>query len=110
MQNAKRYHANKRRNEHKILWVFREMAKWRQWRLTATAVATDLHCRLSNRSLKHHIAGVKNITGDDQVTLRVDQNSAAITQSFETYVYEIGTDTARLTVNDSCHQLMAASS
>ena len=42
-------------------------------------------------------AEVKNIAGDNQATLTVDQNYAIITQSFEIYVYEIATDAPQLT-------------
>ena len=41
-------------------------------------------------------ADIKNITGDDQATLTVHHNYANIMQSFEIYVYEIGTDALRL--------------
>ena len=51
--------------------------------LTATTGATDsCHC-LPKRSFKQHIADIKNVSGNDQATLRVDQNSANILQSFE---------------------------
>ena len=51
---------------------------------------------MSTRSrlmLKWYVADVKNIASEYQVTLRVDQNTATITQSFEIYDYEIATDT-----------------
>ena len=40
-------------------------------------------------SLKLHIADIKNITGDDQVTLKVERNSATIAQALEIYAYQI---------------------
>ena len=37
-------------------------------------------------------ADVKNIAGDDEATLTVDQNYTNIAQSFEIYIHEITTD------------------
>ena len=65
--------------------------------LTATAVATDsCHC-LPKRSLERHVADVKNIISDDQVTQSLDQNYANIAPTIEIYVYEIASDARRLT-------------
>ena len=77
--------------------------------VVATAVTTDSCRRLPKRSFKQRIANVKNIAGDDQATLRVDQNSANITQFFEIFIYTITNDDPWLTVTviatDSCHRL-----
>ena len=77
--------------------------------LTATAGATDsCHC-LPKRSFKQHIADIKNISGNDPATLKVELNSANILQSFEIFVYEIANDapwlTAMVVATDSCRHL-----
>ena len=64
--------------------------------LTAVAVAMDSCRRFPKKSLKQHVADIKNI-GDYQVTLRVDQNSSNIAQSFKIVVYEITNNASRLT-------------
>ena len=96
MQNEKRQNdtiLNGLQNEHAKLWVCREMetmvtgASW----LMATSIATDPCRRLPKRSLKGQVADVKNITGDDQATLRIDRNSANIAYIITIYVYEIVT-------------------
>ena len=55
-------------------------------RLTAMAVATESRNHFPKR---WHVADIKNITSDDRATLRVDQNSANITQYIKIYIYEI---------------------
>ena len=60
--------------------------------LTAMAVVMDLCHHLPKRSLKLHVADIKNITGDDQANPRVNLNSANIALSFEIFVYEITND------------------
>ena len=62
--------------------------------LTAMAVTTDSRRRFPKR---WHVADVKNIAGDDQATLRDNQNSTNIAQSIKTYVYDIANDAPRLT-------------
>ena len=57
--------------------------------LMAMAATTDSRHCLSKRSLKRQVADIKHITSDDQVSVRVDQNSATNAQSFEIYVYDI---------------------
>ena len=52
-------------------------------RLTAMPVAMNSHRRFPKRSLKWHVADIKNIAGDDQIILSVDKRSATVTQSFE---------------------------
>ena len=65
----------------------REIAKWRRWRhapwLTATAVITDSRPRFSKR---WHVVDVKNIAGNNQITLAVHRNSANIACTFRIYV------------------------
>ena len=66
------------RNKRAKLWIFREIAKWRlhaPW-LTATAVVMCSRRRFSIFRRDDMFADVKNIAGDDQTTLMVDQNSA----------------------------------
>ena len=63
----------------------------------ATAVATDLCHHLLKRLLEQNIVDIKNISADDKATLRVDQNSANIVQSFKIYVFEITNDAPWLT-------------
>ena len=66
--------------------------------LSLMAVAMNLCRSLATRSLKRHVVDdVKNITGDDQASLRVDQNSTDIVQSFEIFVYKIAIDARWLT-------------
>ena len=89
------------------LWKFRKIENLRRWRhapwLTATAVATDSRHRFSK---SWHIANVKNITGDDQATLIVNQNSADIAYTFQFYVCLHLRDSDCCSMadgNDSCH-------
>ena len=78
---------DRRRNKREKLRIFHEIAKWRRWRyapwLTATSVITDLRHRFSKR---WHVAEVKNIADDDQITLMVHRNSANIACTFRIYV------------------------
>ena len=41
------------------------------------------------RLLAWHVAGVRNISGDDQVTLRIERSFATIVQSLKIFVFEI---------------------
>ena len=89
------------RNEHWKLWISHKIVKLRWMRhapqLTAMAVATDSYRCFSKR---WHIADVKNITGDDQATVMVDENSVNIAYTFNftsVYVCEIATVSLRLT-------------
>ena len=66
-------------------------------RLMATAVAKHSCRRLPKRLLERHVADVKIIAGDDEATLRVNQNSANIMQSFKIFIYEFLVDALRLT-------------
>ena len=61
-----------------ILRVSRLQGTVGPW-LTATAVATDSHCRFSKT---WHVADVKIIAGDDQATLMVNRNSPNIAYTF----------------------------
>ena len=62
-----------------------------------TASVADSCCRFPKRSLKCHIADIKNIASNDQATLRVYQNSANVEQFFKIFVYEIANDAPWLT-------------
>ena len=78
---------DRRRNERAKLWIFRKIAKWRRWqhapRLMATAVITDSRHRFSKR---WHVSDVKNISGDNQITLMVHRNSTNIACTFRFYI------------------------
>ena len=94
---------DRRRNERAKLWIFRKIVKLRRWwhapQLTAMAVITDSSHRFSKR---WHVADVKNIAGDDQITLMVHRNSTNIECTFRFYIC------LRLRDRDCCPRLTAA--
>ena len=55
------------------------------------------HASSSEEITKIVHADIKNIAGDGQATLTVNQNHANIMQSLEIYVYKIATDAPWLT-------------
>ena len=89
-------------DEEMNMWNCRYSAKWRNgggdnW---CSTVDGNSGCHLltsvsSEDCLERHIADIKNIAGTTWIPF-FKQNSTAILESFEIYIYEIVTDASQL--------------